>query len=100
MPQKKYGKNLTTNCIKDGKKGGKIMSTRHLDSFGEGHFSIDCGFIKSPHKMIPEPHKHEFAQYICFFSANPDVVTDFDAKIEMTLGEEHEKESVGDRPCC
>jgi hypothetical protein len=94
MSKKKYARNLTTNCIRDGKEGGKIMSTRHLDSFGEGHFSIDCGYIKSPHVMIPKPHRHKFAQYVCFFSANPDEETDFDAEIEMSLGEEQEKQII------
>jgi hypothetical protein len=94
MADTKYGKYLTKNCIREGKGGGTIMSTRHLDSFGEGHFSIDCGYIKSPHLMIPEPHRHEFAQYICFFSANPNVATDFDAEIEMSLGEEQEKQII------
>jgi len=44
--------------------------------------------------MISQPHKHEFPQYLSFFSANPNDATDFDAEIEMSLGEEQEKHIV------
>ena len=44
--------------------------------------------------MISQPHKHEFPQYLHFFSANPDDGKDFDAEIEISLGEEQEKHII------
>ena len=44
--------------------------------------------------MIPKAHKHDFDQYIMFFGANQDDIGDFDARIEMTLGEEKEMQII------
>jgi hypothetical protein len=94
MPQRKYDKYFTDEVIfeaidKDGNKTGTLLnSTRHLqDKFGGKHFSIDCNFVTKPQHMITQPHVHEFPQYLHFFSSNPEDVRDFDAIIEMTVGD-------------
>jgi hypothetical protein len=89
----KYDQYITTECVKEITKrpGAYISSTRHLESFGGGELSIDCIYISSPHLMLTQSHKHEFAQYLNFFSANPEDPRDFDAEVELTLGEEQEK---------
>jgi hypothetical protein len=89
----KYDKYITQQCVKEITKrpGAYISSTRHLESFGGGELSIDCIYIVEPHLMLTQPHQHEFAQYLSFFSANPNDPRDFDAEIELTLGEEPEK---------
>jgi hypothetical protein len=95
MNETKYGKYLTRECVILSKITGlRMMSTRQIESFGEGNFSIDCMYIDSPRVMIDAPHKHEFAQYLCFFSANNKDVSDFDAEIEISLGEEQEKHLI------
>ncbi len=96
MAGTKYGKYLTTEVVKDDPEGktSRVTSTRHLQDFGGGHLSTDCIYITHPHLMISQPHKHEFAQYLSFFSANPDDAKDFDAEIEISLGEEQEKHIV------
>lgn len=96
MAGNKYDKNFSTDCVKSdsNKERGSIVSTRHLETWGGGHLSVDTVFITSPHKMISQPHKHEFPQYLHFFSANPNDATDFDAEIEMSLGEEQEKHII------
>ncbi len=92
----KYGKYYTTECVKPNPKreGATITSTRHLETFGGGHFSIDCIYLTQPRLMITQPHQHEFPQYLHFFSANPEDSSDFDAEIEISLGEEGEKHVV------
>ena len=92
MAKKKYSKYFTTEVVREDTlgKGSQIVSTRHLKDFGGGHLSIDCVFVNRPHQMISQPHQHEFPQYLSFFSANPNDNTDFDAEIEMCLGEEQE----------
>jgi hypothetical protein len=44
--------------------------------------------------LITKAHKHDFDQYLCFFSANLNDPSDFDARIEYELGEEHEKHII------
>jgi hypothetical protein len=92
----KYDKYITTECVKPNPKtaGAYVTSTRHIESFGGGELSIDAIYINSPHRMISQPHKHEFAQYLSFYSANAQDATDFDAEIEVTLGGELEKHVV------
>jgi hypothetical protein len=96
MTETKYGKYLSTECVKANKKreGSFLSSTRHLESFGGGHLSIDCIYQKEPHIMISQPHKHEFPQYLNFYSSNPEDARDFDAEIEICLGEEQEKHII------
>ena len=97
MPKSKYDKYFTEECVievppKDGKGKSVFMtSTRHLqEKWGGGHLSVDCMHIVRPHVMITQPHKHEFAQYLHFFSENPNDARDFDAEIEFTVGDSAE----------
>jgi hypothetical protein len=97
MAKTKYDKYITTEVIKevDKRPGFFVTSTRHLgDKWGGGHLSVDSIYVTKPHLMITQPHKHEFPQYIHFFSANPNDPRDFDAEIEITLGEEQEKHII------
>jgi hypothetical protein len=96
MAKGKYDKYLTTEVVKeiDRRPGSFISSTRHLENFGGGHLSIDSIYVTHPHLMISQPHKHEFPQYLSFFSANPNDARDFDAEIEISLGEEQEKHVI------
>ena len=91
MTAKKYQKYVTTECSRPDPHGKIQMSTRHLGDFGGRDFSIDCSFITKPQVMIEKAHKHAFNQYLCFFGSGHYDITDFDAEIEYSLGEEHEK---------
>jgi hypothetical protein len=93
MPGSKYSKYITTEVVKEDPKhpGSHVTSTRHLEKFGGGHLSVDSIYITRPHLMISQPHKHEFPQYLSFFSANPNDAKDFDAEIEISLGDPPEK---------
>ena len=77
-----------------------VSSTRHLTGFGGGHLSVDCIFITHPFVMVSQPHTHEFPQYLHFISADPHDQRNFDAEIEMTLGEDetHGEKHVITRP--
>lgn len=95
MPKSKFDKYFSDEVVfeakdKDGKPTGHFLtSTRHLqDKFGGGHLSVDCMILTHPHLMISQPHKHEFPQYLNFFSVNADDARDFDAVIEMTVGDD------------
>jgi hypothetical protein len=95
MTETRYGKYLNTECVIPSKKTGlPMMSTRQMEAFGAGDFSLDCVYITSPRVMIETPHKHSFAQYLSFFSSNAQDASDFDAEIEICLGEEGEKHII------
>lgn len=95
MADTKYGRYLTKDCVIPSKKTGlPMMSTRQLESFGAGDFSIDCVYITSPRLMVDKRHRHGFAQYLCFFSSNAQNASDFDADVEICLGEEEEKHLI------
>jgi hypothetical protein len=95
MSTGKYDKYLTQKCVKPSKLTGQLMmSTRQLEDFGDGNFSIDCVYQTTPHVMIEKAHKHTFPQYLCFFSSNPADASDFDAEVELCLGEEGEMHRI------
>jgi hypothetical protein len=95
MANTRYDKYLTKDCVIPSKRTGlPMMSTRQLESFGAGDFSLDCVYITSPRLMLDKSHQHGFAQYLCFFSANAQDAGDFDAEIEIYLGEEEEKHII------
>jgi len=59
-----------------------------------GLISVDSIFVREPVLMITQPHQHEFPQYLCFSSSNPDDPDEFDAVVEISLGEEGEKHII------
>jgi hypothetical protein len=92
MAKSKYEKYISREVVKelDKRPGFYITSTRHLQNWGGGHLSVDMMVITKAHQMISQPHKHEFPQYLHFFSINPEDGRDFDAEIEVTLGDDAE----------
>lgn len=91
MPNTKFGKYFVSDVLHVSPKFPglwDVSSTRHLKGFGGGHLSVDSIFITQAFTMVSQPHQHEFPQYLHFFSANPNDQRDFDAVIEMTLGED------------
>jgi hypothetical protein len=103
MSGTKFEKYFSTEVLKESPKFPglwDVSSTRHLKGFGGGHLSVDAIFITRPFVMVSQPHQHEFPQYLHFFSADPFDQRNFDAVIEMTLGEDevHGEKYVITRP--
>jgi hypothetical protein len=96
MVATRYSKYFTNECLKEDSRhpGSFLSTTRHLASFGGGHLSIDCIYMSYPHLVLTQPHQHEFPQYLSFFSSNPVDAREFDAEVELTLGEEAEKHVI------
>jgi hypothetical protein len=95
VTETKYGRYFTTDCVVVSKMSGRPMSSmRDLHSFGEGGFSIETVFIWEPKTLSDKPHRHDFPQYLCFFSATHGNAHDFDADVELSLGEEEEKHVI------
>ncbi len=91
MANTRFGKYFVTDVLHESPKFPGLWdasSTRHLKGFGGGHLSVDSIFITQAFTMVSQPHTHEFPQYLHFYSANPNDQRDFDAEIELTLGED------------
>ena len=65
-------------------KGSTIL----VDKGRLGDFGIGWVPIFEPFKMVPEGHKHEYAQILAFIGGNLSDVFDFDAEIELYVGGE------------
>ena len=50
--------------------------------------------VTEPKTMNPNPHAHDYDQFLCFLGANTGNFYEFDAEIEVVLGEEGESNIV------
>ena len=53
-------------------------------------FSMAWRYIKEPMLFDRIPHSHDFDEYLCFLGGNLENIFDFDATIELSMGEEVE----------
>jgi hypothetical protein len=96
----KYGKYILRNATKI-----PVLKQRpHTPSFsareeywpgvtGMGcNFSLNC--VTEPRLLPDPPHKHEFDEYLLFMGGNPLNLQEFDAEIEVALGEEWERHTI------
>ena len=51
---------------------------------------ITSVLVTQPLTMNPKPHAHDYDQFLCFLGSNNNNLFEFDAEIEVTLGEEGE----------
>jgi len=68
-----------------------ISGARHCDG---ANFSMGWSYITSPFVMVDEAHTHEFDQLLCFIGEDPKDVMAFDAEVELSLGEDSEKQII------
>ena len=95
MAEGKYGKYFIKNPISPGKFCDRLMFfSRQHESIGEKNFSVLWNCITEPFFMVNEPHAHKFDQFLHFYGADPLKITDFDAEVEISLGEEGEKHVI------
>jgi hypothetical protein len=95
MSEGKYGKYFIKNPIIQGKFGPRLVFfSRQYKEVGEKNFSLQWTCITEPFLMVNEPHSHDFDQFLHFFGGNSLDITDFDAEIEMSIGEEGEKHII------
>ena len=95
MATDKYGKYFFKNPIVDGKFCKRLVffSRQHPEA-GEKNFSVLWNCITEPFLMVKDAHAHDFDQFLHFFGANSLDISEFDAVIEMSLGEEGEKHII------
>jgi hypothetical protein len=93
MAESKYGKYFFEKPIVEGKFAPRLIffSSKYV---GEKNFSLLWNCVTEPFLMAEEPHSHDFDQFLHFYGANSLNITDFDAEVELLVGEEGEKHII------
>jgi hypothetical protein len=96
MAESKYGKYFLTEPKLRRKflnpKLAKPKAVMHSGPhFGSPNLSVCWECVYEPYTMDPVPHRHDFDEYLAFMGSNAEDVFDFDAEIEIYVGEEGEK---------
>ncbi len=87
----KYEKYITTQCITPPKSGPPIpVLSVHGDQIGNVNWSAFWCTITAPVIMEKAPMTHDFDQTLVFMGGNPLDINDFQAEVELYLGEEQE----------
>ncbi|MBN1188652.1 MAG: hypothetical protein JXA46_02775 [Dehalococcoidales bacterium] len=81
-----------------------FKNRKHLPSFSgkeelwSGITGMNCNFglncVTEPYLLPDPPHKHDFDEYLLFIGGNPLNMKEFDAVIEIALGEEWELHTI------
>lgn len=91
MSESEYGKYFINEPISMGKF---VPNLRYNSDFPDTDFTIRWHYITGPYVMEEEPHAHDFDQFTCFIGGNPVNIREFDAEVELFLGEEGEKHII------
>ena len=90
----RYGKHLIPAPVGPAQNGPKINTL----AFSAHQYGADLGWfvvpVLEPRVMEEKPHRHDFHQFFCFMGSNPENLNDFDAEIEVYLGDEGEKHVI------
>lgn len=78
-------------CGEDHQCGGDVCPGSTFPSFPVEQ-TLMC--ITEPLEMKAQLHAHDYDQLLYFIGSNPRNLYDFDAEIEITLGEEKEKQVI------
>ena len=93
MPGGRYGNLFFEKPIVEGRFAPrlKIFSKNFV---GDKNFSLLWNCITQPFLMVEESHTHDFDQFLHFYGADSMDISDFDAEVELSLGEEGEKHII------
>ena len=58
--------------------------------WGKTKFGMNWECIADPFEMIKESHAHDFEEFLCFMGGNLLDIFDFQAEVQLYLGEEKE----------
>ena len=95
MNERKYSRYFIKRPILPGKFCDRLVFfSRNYEVVGEKNFSVLWNCITEPFLMVENPHSHDFDQFLHFYGANPVDIGDFDAEVEISLGEEGEKHVI------
>ncbi len=94
MAEKKYAKHILPAPISKTEAEGHLWDSLHAH---EGELNADCsvGFQYVTQEFSEHgPHTHEGHQILCFVGGNPKNIREFDAEVQIALGEEGEIQTM------
>ena len=96
MADRKYGKFILTGKKEKESIKGPVISAAldGLQDWGGINLRINWKYITGPNLLEEAPHSHNFDEFLIFLGNNPSNPKDFDAEIEISLGEEGEKHVI------
>jgi hypothetical protein len=96
MEGTKYGKYFVTQCVKPRpEKWGAVASgafhmSQVKELFPESNLTGSGHYFFQPHVMVKDTHIHDFDEYLFFLGTNFADLNDFDAEVELYMGQEGE----------
>ena len=89
MTEDRYGKYFFEKPIVDGRFASRLVffSKNYV---GEKDFSLLWNCVTEPFLMVEEAHSHDFDQFLHFYGGDSRNIADFDAEVELSLGEGHD----------
>ena len=100
MAETKYGKYILNNAVVHPvpKTRSHTPSVSSREDLWPGITGLSCNFalnsVTEPYLLPDPPHKHEFDEYLFFAGGNPLNMEEFDAEIDIALGEEWEVHTI------
>ena len=95
MAERKYDRYFIKRPILPGKFCDRLVFfSRNYKAVGEKNYSVMWNCITEPFLMVENPHSHDFDQFLHFYGADPMNIGNFDAEVEISLGEEGEKHII------
>ncbi len=91
MEPRKYDKYFTKTRFIKGPQGHPKPVHFSGDHGGEVNFGMLWNYVTAPFKMPDGPHTHPFDEVWIFLGGDQSNAADFDAEVEVYLGEEVEK---------
>jgi hypothetical protein len=71
-----------------------VVVANGADAFEGAEYSLRIHYIAEDGMLVREPHAHDFEQFYFFLNADFSNVTEFEAEVEFSLGEEVEKHVI------
>ncbi|MEM1539693.1 MAG: hypothetical protein QXK33_04715 [Candidatus Bathyarchaeia archaeon] len=92
MSGTKYGKYILREPLEKGPGAPSIHACGHEDCYGSVGFPAELQllYITRPFTMKEMPHVHDVDELLFIWGGNPSNFFEFDAEIELYLGEEQE----------
>jgi hypothetical protein len=94
MTVNRYDKYFVKEPLLD--RGGfyPVVVANGAEHYEGSEFSLRIHYITEPGILVKEPHSHDFEQFFFFLGADFSNTHEFQAEVELSLGEEVEKHVI------
>jgi hypothetical protein len=100
MDSSRYGKHFIEECTKPrpeswGPVGsGSFNMWKVAELFPQSHITGSGLYFTKPHLMVSTTHVHDFDEHLFFLGTNFTDINDFDAEVELLMGQEGERHII------